>query len=467
MSRKLKRLFVVKLLVVFLLAWFWSFESCRCFAQQETDPIHDWPQWMGAKMDGVWRETGMLDNFGESGPNVVWRVPIGPGYTGPSVVGNRLFIMDRTKDEGIGKEVENDIRKRGEVPGGERVVCLDATTGATLWEHGYDCPYKIAYPTGPRCTPTVDGDGVYTLGAMGDLMCFRIDDGSVVWQKKLIAEYGTRAPPWGYASHPIVDGPRLLVPCGGEGSAVVCFDKQTGKELWKALTSSDIAYAPLTIYEHDGERQLLMWHGDGIDSLNPETGEHYWHHKFPDEKEQAAATTIVTPRIIGNQFLISEYYRGTLMLEISSNPPSVRELYSTYKVDPRHEKSLNSLMTTSVVKDGLVYGVTGDGVMRCTRWDDGSWVWDNETFMAKKPLEFATLFIVENEDKYFVFDDEGNLAIAKFTPEGYQEMAKAKVLEATGAARGRKVLWAHPAFSHGRIFARNDNEVICVDLKTK
>ncbi len=425
----------------------------------------DWPRWMGSQGDGVWRETGMIDKFPENGPPITWRVPVGPGYTGPSVVGDRIFMMDRTKDEGIGKEVENDIRKRGELPGGERVFCLDVKTGKILWEHNYDCPYKIAYPTGPRCTPTVDGNDVYTLGAMGNLKCLSIADGTVKWEKKLIDDYGTKPPPWGYSSHPIVDGPRLLVPVGGPDSAVVCFEKATGKELWKALTSSDVAYAPLMIYEKDGERQLLMWHGDGVDSLDPETGRHFWNHKFPEVKAQAAATSICTPRIIGNQFFITEFYSGALLLEIGSNPPSVREIYRTATEDPRHENDLNSLMTTPVVKDGLIYGVTGMGTMRCTKWSDGSKVWDNDTFMAKEPVAFATLFIVENEDKYFIFDDEGYFMIGRFSDKGYEELAKAKILEPTGVARGRKVVWSHPAFSNGKMFARNDNELICVDLK--
>ncbi|MEZ6096972.1 MAG: PQQ-binding-like beta-propeller repeat protein, partial [Pirellulaceae bacterium] len=262
----------------------------------------DWPQWMGALMNGVWNEPNTIDSFPESGPDVLWRAPIGAGYTGPSVVGDHLYVMDRTSDEGIGKDVENDIRKRGEIPGGERIVCMNTETGEIIWQHSYDCPYKIAYPTGPRCTPTVDGEYVYTLGAMGNLKCLSTNDGTVKWEISLTDVYGTRPPPWGFSSHPIIDGSHVIVPVGGEGSAVVCFDKLTGEEIWKNLTSSDVAYAPLLIYEHDGERQLLMWHGDGVDSLNPLTGEHFWHHKFPEEKAQAAATSIVTPRIVGNQY---------------------------------------------------------------------------------------------------------------------------------------------------------------------
>ncbi len=123
----------------------------------------DWPRWMGPMMDGVWRETGMIDQFEESGPKISWRQEIGAGYSGPSVADGRLFVMDRIQDEGKGSEVENAIRQAGEIPGIERVLCIDTASGEILWSHQYDCPYKIAYPTGPRCTPTVDGDHVYCL----------------------------------------------------------------------------------------------------------------------------------------------------------------------------------------------------------------------------------------------------------------------------------------------------------------
>lgn len=425
----------------------------------------DWPKWMGPRGDGVWRESGILEKFPEGGPKVRWRMPIGPGYTGPSVAAGRLFVMDRTKDEQKGLGVENDIRKSGAIPGGERIQCLEIATGKEIWSHQYECAYRIAYPTGPRCTPTVDGDYVYTLGAMGHLKCLKSATGEVVWEKSLTEAYGAKPPPWGYASHPLVDGPRLIVPTGGAGSAIVCFDKLTGAELWKALTTSDIAYSPLTLYEHDGERQLLSWHGDGVDSLNPETGEHYWNVVFPEEKVQPAATTIVTPRIIGNRYFVSEYYKGSLLLEIQSHPPGVSEIYRTYKEDPENKNCLNALMTTPVIKDGYVYGVDGEGEFRCVKFDKSELVWKNTEIFVKNPALFGTLFIVENEGRYLMFSDEGELILAKLSPAGFEEIDRTKILDPTGAARGRKIVWAHPAFSDGCMYARNDKEIICVELK--
>ena len=427
--------------------------------------IDDWPQWMGPRMDGVWRESGVIDSFAESGPVFLWRQPIGAGYSGPSVVGKRLYVMDRTADKGQGGEVENGIKKAGQIAGGERILCLDTDTGKTVWEKTYDCPYNIAYPTGPRCTPLVEGDRVYTLGAMGHLKCMNTDDGEIVWERLLTKDYDTRPPAWGFASHPIVDGPRLIVPVGGKGSAVVAFDKQTGKEVWRSGTTSDIAYAPLVFYESEGERQLIFWHGDGVDSLNSRTGQPYWHVTWPEQKAQPQATTIITPRIVANQIFFSEFYKGSLLLEIGSNPPAVKEIYRSFSTDPRHRRSLNALMTTPVVRDGRLYGVTGTGEFRCIDWDTGEMIWNQKTWMGKKRVTFATVFIVENENRYFMFNDLGELMLVRLTPEGIEELDRAPILAPTGVARGQKVVWSHPAFSGGKMYARNDEEIVCVDLR--
>lgn len=433
-----------------------------------TQSMDDWPQWMGSRSDGVWRESGMIESFPDEGPKVLWRAEIGAGYGGPAIVGQDCYLMDRIKDAGKGGEVENDIRKAGEILGSERILCIDMGSGKIKWSHQYDRPYNIAYPTGPRCTPTVVGDLVYTLGAMGDLLCLERHTGTVVWQKDLLKDFEAKPPLWGFSSHPMVDGDQLIVPVGGEGTAIVSLDRKTGQENWRALTTSDVAYAPVRIMELDGQRQLIFWHAEGIDSLNPDSGEHYWNIKFPDEKNPSV-TSIATPRLIGNKIFISEYYKGSLLLEVASHPPSVKEVWRSYKTDPRHETSLNSMMATPVIKDGCVYGIAyngkGQGIFRCLDLETGAMKWTRDDWMADKPLMFATAFIVENEDKYFMFNDDGELMIVTLAPAGMKELGRAKILEPTGVARGRKVVWSHPAFSNGKMLVRNDHELVCVDLR--
>lgn len=426
-----------------------------------------WPNWMGPDMQGVWQETGILKKFPEAGPKVRWRSKIGGGYAGPAVVDQHVFLMDRT-DDARGQTVENEIRKAGEISGGERVVCLDLATGKEVWAYAYDCPYRIAYPTGPRCTPVVEADRVYTLGAMGDLICLERESGEPVWHKKLTDDFDAKPPVWGFASHPMIRGEQLIVPVGGDGSGVVAFDKKTGAELWRSVTTMDVGYAPLVLFEEDSKQpQLIFWHAEGITSLNPSTGEEYWFSKFPNEPNPSQ-TTIATPRFIGNRLLISEFYKGSLMLQVDADPPAVTELWRSFQTDPKHEKSLNSMMTTPVIKDGHAYGISyvgrGTGVLRCIDLENGVAKWTQDAWMEDEPVVFATSFIVENDGRYIMFNDNGELMLANFTPEGFEMIDKAKILEPTSVARGRDVVWSHPAFHDRCMFVRNDKEVVCVDL---
>lgn len=432
---------------------------------------HDWPQWLGDQRDGVWREDGIIDALPAAGPPVKWRLAIGPGYSGPSVADGRVFVMDRTAAEGLTEEEIAAMKKAGQVPGGERLLCLDQQSGQVLWQHTWDCPYRIAYPSGPRCTPTVDGDRVYALGAMGDLFCLQTADGKLLWHQRF-PEIATRdgqpakPPVWGYASHPVIDGPRIVVPVGGDGSAVIAFDKLTGQEVWRSLSSSDIAYAPLVFWGDGAGRQLIFWHADGIDSVNPETGAPYWHHTWPEEQTQPGATTsIATPVFIGDRLYLTEYFAGSLLLRLKADPPGVEELDRSAARDPRHRHSMNSLMTNPVIREGHVYCVTGDGILRCVRLDDGEMVWEDPAFMGgKKPEDFATLFQVEHEGRYFCLDDQGRLSIVSYSPAGRTVHSSCQLIKATQNARGRTVVWSHPAFAGRCIFARNDEEIICFDM---
>src|SRR5579871_3006940 len=129
----------------------------------------DWPQWLGPQRDSVWRETGIVEKFPPNGPRVIWRTPIGAGYSGPSVSGGRVFVMDRLLATNTANP--SDPMQRGVIRGNERLLCLDEKSGAILWRHEYECPYTVSYPAGPRTTPLVSGGKVYTLGAEGNLLC--------------------------------------------------------------------------------------------------------------------------------------------------------------------------------------------------------------------------------------------------------------------------------------------------------
>ena len=140
----------------------------------------EWPQWLGPQRDGIWREDGIVEKF-DGTPKLKWKVNVGGGYSGPAVADGRVFVTDRQ----LAKGVTNPANKftRGRLAGSERILCLRESDGELLWKYEYDCPYELSYPAGPRCTPTVDGEKVYVLGAMGDLFCLSTADGKVIWQR--------------------------------------------------------------------------------------------------------------------------------------------------------------------------------------------------------------------------------------------------------------------------------------------
>ncbi|MDB6031116.1 MAG: Pyrrolo-quinoline quinone, partial [Verrucomicrobiales bacterium] len=202
----------------------------------------DWPQWLGPQRDGVWRETGILKEFPADGPKIRWRAPLGAGYTGPAVVGGRVYVMDRQLKNSASNPT--DPFQRGTIPGNERVLCLDEANGHIVWTNEYNCPYTVSYPAGPRATPLVSNGKVYTLGTEGNLLCLDAATGKKIWAHELKKDYNLETPVWGFSAAPLLNGQKLICLVGGDGSTVVAFDKDTGKELWKALSAKEPGYCP-------------------------------------------------------------------------------------------------------------------------------------------------------------------------------------------------------------------------------
>lgn len=421
----------------------------------------DWPQWMGPNRDGVWRETGILFKFPVGGPKVLWRQPVGPGYTGPAVQGGRVYVMDRQGAQPAkGKETPG---KEG-LTGTERVLCLDAKTGQTVWKDEYDCTYRVYYPTGPRTTPAVHDGKVYTLGTMGDLHCYDAESGKRLWARSFAREFKCKPPVWGWASHPLVDGDKVITLVGGEGSAVVAFHKETGKELWRALTVAEIGYAPTVIVEAGGRRQLIAWHTEAVNALDPETGKVYWTHKFPDGEPVRPGISVATPLLAGNRLFFTCVHHGTLVLELASDKPAAKVVWQGKSNDVAKPDTLHSLMSTPVVKDGYLYGICAFGELRCLDAATGKRLWQTYQATWGKKTIFANAFLNPQGDQVFIFNDKGDLVIARPTPKGYEELDRAHLLEPTLASRGRDVVWSQPAYANRCAYVRNDKEIICVSL---
>lgn len=436
----------------------------------------DWPQWLGPLRDGVWRETGIVAKFPAGGPKVKWRVPVGGGYAGPAVAHGRVFVMDRVLAKGT-RNPANPFSREG-VPGTERMRCFNEADGKLLWEHEYDCPYRISYPAGPRCTPTVDGDRVYALGAMGDLKCHDVKTGNVLWSRDFKADFkGTiekdgktevvnlEPAVWGWSAAPLVDGDKLICLVGGEGSIVVAFDKLTGKERWRALSAKEPGYCPPMIFTLAGVRQLIIWHPEAVNSLDPETGKVYWTQPF----QANAGLSIPTPRVLDNHLFVTAFYNGPLMLEVTNQgKPSAKVAWKgkSTSEQPSRTDGLHAIMCTPWIQGDHIYGVCSYGELRCLEARTGKRLWSTlkATTVDGRPTRWANAFIIPHEDRYFLFNERGELIIARLTPQGYEEIDRAKILEPTLVTAGREYVWTHPAFANRCMLARNDKELVCVSL---
>jgi outer membrane protein assembly factor BamB len=417
----------------------------------------DWHQWRGDDRLGVWHETGIVDRFPTDELLVKWRVPIGSGYAGPAVADGRVFIPDWHEDP-----------ESRTLDGTERLVVLDEHTGDILWTHEWQTSYRMIRATnaiGPRATPTVDGDRVYVLGATGRLFCLDVATGDVRWETDYVEDYDTYVPPWGLSSSPLVDGDRLIALVGGEPDAlVIAFDKRTGVEIWRSLhVESDVGHAQPVIYEAGGTRQLIVWHPSALSSLDPETGDVYWEQKW----ETQDGVTVATPVRSGDYLLVTQLYYGSLMMRLSADQPSARLLWkgSSRSYEPDETDGLHSMITTPIIMGDYVYGVGSHGELRGLDARSGERIWMSPQMTTQAP--WATAFMVQHDDRFFVNNDDGDLIIAQFTPEGYVEIDRTKLINPTsesGYGTERDVNWVHPAYANRHIVQRNDNEIIRVSL---
>ena len=429
---------------------------------QGLESDHDWPQWRGPGRVGVWTETGILDTFPADGLKATWRTPIRSGYSGPAVASGRVFVTDAHFP---------DPKRTNAV---ERVLALDEETGEILWIHEWETNYaglQLVYAIGPRATPTVDGDRVYVLGAMGNLFALDVRDGRVLWQKDYVRDFDTTVPSWGMSGAPLVDGGRLIALVGGEpGAKYMAFDKTTGEEIWRALSSDwEPGYSAPVIIEAARRPQLIAWHPRAISSLDPATGTVYWEVPHIVDMGLSVATAVRG----GPHLFVTSQYGGavTLSLDDDASPSAMLLWKGGGEADPEHGSDVNtfnSVISTPVIDGDYVYGLDGNGLLRCLDAKTGERVWESWD-LIKEEARHATAFFVRHEDHYFINTDNGDLVIARLSPEGYREISRTRLIEPTHPyvrrrAHGSVVNWSHPAYANRHVVARNDEEIVRLSL---
>jgi outer membrane protein assembly factor BamB len=412
-----------------------SFFMCSAIADQ-------WPQWRGPGRDGVWNEKGIIQKFDKPRLEVKWQAKISNGYSGPTVADSRVYITDR-------------ITKPSQM---ERVHCFDAITGNQIWLRSYECKYtSIGYPDGPRGSVTIDSKRAYSLGTMGHLFCFDAATGDIIWKKDLNEEYKIKMPTWGIATSPLIEDDLVIVQIGGKDACLVAFDKATGVEKWKAL-GDQTAYCSPIIIEQGGRRVLISWLFKRVVGLDPLSGNIYWEYPF------GAEMGIASPIVQDDYLFLSSFFDGCVLLKLKQDQPGAELVWKRAGENEKKTDGLHCCISTPLMQGNYIYGVDSYGELRCLDRQNGDRIWESLEAVPKE--RWANIHMVKNDDKIWMFNEKGELIISMLSPEGFKEISRTKIIDPTEGqldSRGG-VCWSHPAFAYKHIYARNDNELICVNL---
>lgn len=407
----------------------------------------DWPQWRGKNRDAVLREANLLDELPNGDLPRAWSVPIGAGYSGPTVSKGRVFVSDH----GIGDSA-NKV---------ERVLCLDAETGKQIWEHVYDVIYTVSYTAGPRAAITIHDGKALSVGAMGHFKCLDANTGDIIWEHDLDAEYELRMPIWGITAAPMVYEDLVIqIVAGQENACVVAFDLETGKERWRALDERAGYSAPILVRQGDQD-VAVCWTGDSVTGLNPRTGDVQWSLPMPSSRMPIG---VATPVVNGKHLLVSSFYDGSMLIELDLDKPVAKQVWRRVGIDEKNTDSLHCMISTPLIKGEHIYGVDSYGELRCLELLTGDRVWEDATAVPR--ARWATVHTFQDGDREIMLNDQGELLFATCTPNGFEEHSRAKLLEPTRRQLDRRggVTWAHPAIANGVIYARSDKELVAAPL---
>lgn len=401
----------------------------------------DWPQWRGPDRDNVFHEAGITEPFPADGLDISWRAPVGRGWSSPVVAQGKVYVTDA--------QVARPTAK-------ERVLCFDEASGKTLWMH----EYAAAYPDwafdpnggGPRATPIVRDGKLYTLGAIGNLFCLDAANGTILWHKDLAKEYEVKEFS-GITASPLIEGDLLILyMCGKPNACVAAFNKDTGKEVWRALDDT-FTYSSVAVFTAGGKRQLIVWTQEAVTSLDPATGKTWWR-----EMVRTTGDTAVSTPVASSQRLLI----GGLMMKFDAEKPGVSVMWPDAKSP---SKRVLSNTSTAVLSGDHVYSARTTGELVCLDAETGREIWQNKSVTDLK--NGSSIHITPCGDSVLMFTDRGDLIRAQLTPRGYREISRVHLLEPTYPFGDRKCAWTPPAYANRHVIVRNDKEIVRASLAAK
>jgi outer membrane protein assembly factor BamB len=335
----------------------------------------------------------------------------------------------------------------------ERVLCFDETTGKLRWTY----EYSVAYPDwafepnagGPRATPIIRDGRLFTLGALGDLFCFDASRGRVVWRKSLAKNYQVKEFTGITASPLIEDDLLILYICGKPAACVVAFNKNSGKEVWRALDDSFTYSSPIVITA-GGKRQLIVWTQEAVTSLDPKTGRTWWREPLNTPGDMAVATPVAA---------CQRLFVAGLMFQFDAHKPKPSVIWPEARAATKRVLSITS---TALLDCDYLFSARSAGELVCLQAATGRQVWQTNTVTELK--NGASIHLTPCGDAVFLFTDRGDLIRAQLTPSGYREISRAHLLDPTSPFGDRKCAWTPPAYANRHVFARSDTELVCASL---
>jgi outer membrane protein assembly factor BamB len=397
----------------------------------------DWPQWRGPNRDGAVTETSRTLTALPSATTPIWRLDVGQGQASPVIAGKTLVYLDEQNKQ----EVANAV---------------DITTGKKLWSVPFaeSVDFKNTYGPGPRCTPMIDGDKAYVQSCNGEFSCLSLKDGKTVWKTSFAKDFGatfflnqndpaakeTAARRHGNNGSGVIDGNRLFLPVGSpEGGALVCFDKNTGKVLWKA-GQDNAAYASLVVATLSGVKQVIWFSADALLGADVATGKVLWRVPL----KSGAKRHIVTPIIDGDTVTVASHSIGLIKFRISKGPNGLQA------TEEWKNPALKINIATPVLVNGHLYGL-GPGSKTeflCIDFKTGVVKWNQPGFG-----DYAS--VMAFQDKLLVMSDAGELRLLKADPTKYDELGR---LQACGKT------WSYPAYTDGKLYVRDGAKLFAVEL---
>jgi len=386
----------------------------------------DWPQWRGVNRDGISRETGLLKEWPRSGPPVVWSAAnVGEGYGSVSVRGDRVFVQ--------GLENQRSV-----------VTSLNRADGKVVWVRPLGAGGSNDRGSGPRGTPTADGDRLYVLTESGDLACLRIMDGTIVWQRNILKDFRGENPYWLISESPLVDGSMVIVSPGGRGAGIVALDKMTGKTVWQSAELSDGAgYSSAIVADVQGVRTVMALTAQAGVGVRATDGKLLWRVRNVANGTANIATPVYAD---GRVFYTSGYDTGGALLTLRAAGGSVSATQAYFTRDMQNHHG------GVVLVDGYLYGYS-DSILTCLEFATGKRMWRDRS-VGKGSLSYA-------DGNLYILSENNIVGLVEATPTAYREKGRFTIKDQGLPS------WAHPVIAGGRLFIRNQGTLTAYDIRSK